>query len=113
MIALACILVALPVAVNQHGAVWDHAHRAVLDGAPQVLTLDRPDADAHRAASLRGIPTKPGYDRDEYPPATSAQGGAGADVEYVRSDVNRREGAALGRQLKPFCDGQRFVYLSW
>jgi len=29
---------------------------------------------------LRGIPTKKGFDRDEYPPAMSDEGGKGADV---------------------------------
>ena len=36
----------------------------------------------------RGIPTKKGFDRDEYPPAMSDEGGKGADVRYVRRAEN-------------------------
>lgn len=46
---------------------------------------------------------------DEYPPAVSREGGAGADVRLVRSSENRSAGAAMGGRLRPFCDGQAFV----
>lgn len=87
----------------------DHARAAVRRGQPRILHLDRKDADAHRAASLRGIPTEPGMDRDEYPPAATVEGGAGADVAYVPPSDNRSAGAIMRAQLAPFCDGQAFV----
>ena len=49
-----------------------------------------------------------GYDRDEYPPAESRQGGKGADVRHVPSADNRGAGASQGNQLRPYCNGQRF-----
>ena len=62
---------------------------------PRVLHLDRAGADANREASLRDVPTRPGFDRDEYPPAASREGGAGADVRYVVSSENRSAGSYM------------------
>ena len=74
----------------------------------RVLTLERNHADRRRRAALKRFPTKPGYDRDEYPPAVSEEGGLGSDVRYVRSGENRAAGASMGNQLEDYCDGQRF-----
>jgi hypothetical protein len=62
---------------------------------------------------LRGIPTKPGYDRDEYPPAMSDEGGTRADVRYVLSAENRSAGSVMRNQLAPYCDEQRFIFERW
>ncbi len=75
---------------------------------PSVLHIDRPGAAANRRAATRGIPTRKGYDRDEYPPAVSREGGEGADVRYVRSAENRSAGAYLGSRLRPYCNRQPF-----
>jgi hypothetical protein len=53
----------------KHRHILDHAFDARRKGKPRVLHIRRYEATANRRASLRGIPTKPGYDRDEYPPA--------------------------------------------
>jgi hypothetical protein len=86
----------------------DHVVDAIAAGEPGILHLDRAGADANRDASLRGIPTRAGYDRDEYPPAVSREGGRGADVRYVPSSDNRGAGTVMGERLSPYCDGQRF-----
>lgn len=96
---------------DRHGAVLRHAWFAIRrDDQPEHLTVARAQADRNRQASLRNWPTRTGFDRDEYPPAVSDQGGAGAHVRYVRSSVNRSAGAVMGAQLRPYCDGQRFRY---
>jgi hypothetical protein len=70
---------------------------------------------------LRDLPTRDGYDRDEYPPAVGRGVGPGlergrnprgwkADVRYVPSSENRSHGASLGAHLEKFCDGTRFRY---
>jgi hypothetical protein len=100
-----------PVRVRLSRARWPHIadHVAgVRRRYPLVLHIDRAGADENREESLRGIPTRPGYDRDEYPPAVAREGGEGADVRLVRSSENRSAGAAMGNRLRPFCDGQRF-----
>jgi hypothetical protein len=76
-----------------------------------VLHIDRAGAEANREESLRGVPTRPGFDRDEYPPTVAREGGGGADIRYVRSSENRSAGAYMGGRLRGWCDGQRFVIL--
>jgi hypothetical protein len=68
-----CTLRARVVIVNlpnrEDGPVLRHAWDAIRAGQPEILHIDREDAQAHRRASLRGIPKVPGKDLDEYPPA--------------------------------------------
>jgi len=65
---------------------------------------------------------KPGFDRDEYPPAVRRGKGKGlergrdprgwkADVRYVTSSENRSHGSKLGAMLDDFCNGTRFRYV--
>lgn len=93
---------------QRHAHVLDHAWDAIDAGHPAQLTIKRSEVKANRRASLRGIPTRPGYDRDEYPPAVSDEGGAGADVRYVASVENRSAGSLMGRQLRARPDGSCF-----
>jgi hypothetical protein len=98
-----------------------HFLDAVREGWPRTLVLNRPGASARRDRLLRGIPTKPGFDRDEYPPAVGRGKGPGlmrgvrpvgwmADVRYVPSAENRSHGSSLGSKLRRFCNGTRFRY---
>jgi len=125
-----CQRVDLPVVVNlddvKHVHLIDHERNAILgspvgelapdavDPAPRTLTLERDNADGRRREDLRGIPTRAGFDRDEYPPAVSEESGRHTDgsrssVAYVPSAENRSGGSVLGRQLASYCDGQRFI----
>lgn len=99
-----------------------HFLDALRNGWPRTLVLDRPGATARRDRLLAGIPTKHGYDRDEYPPAFARGRGPGlsrgtspigwlADVEYVPSAENRSQGATMGTMLRRFCNGTRFRYI--
>lgn len=106
-----CYVSPQPVAVDQDGAVYDHAQDAIDVGAPRVWTIDRAGAAERRRAAVRGWPTIEGYDRDEAPPAIAEQGGADASVRYLSSSFNRSQGAQLGAQLRHYCDGQSFVYV--
>jgi hypothetical protein len=76
---------------------------------------------APRAPAAR-YPTRPGYDRDEYPPAVGRGRGKGlrrgthprgwkADLRYIPSAENRSHGSTLGIKLRRFCDGTRFRYV--
>lgn len=104
-----------------------HVWAAVAAGEPGLLHIRRSEAKANRRASLRGIPPwgelskaqrqrlDPDHwdvmhDRDEYPPAMADEGGRGADVRYVLSSDNRSAGQAMGAQLAPFCDEQKFRF---
>lgn len=88
----------------------DHILDAIRNGERRLLHIDRRHADEHREEALRGIPTKPGFDRDEYPPAASREGGRGADVRYVPFRDNRGAGSSMGSQLRPYCEGQAFRF---
>jgi Deoxyribonuclease NucA/NucB len=104
---LRSVLVVL-ISRSRYPYTGDHVVDAIAAGEPAILHIDRAGADANRDASLRGIPTRVGYDRDEYPPAVSREGGAGADVRYVPSSDNRGAGTVMGERLSSYCDGQSF-----
>ena len=82
-----------------------HIMDAQASGHPSTLTLDRPGTAARRRASLSGIPTRPGMDRDEYPPATFLEGGAGASVRHVPLSDNRSAGGQMAAQLRGVPEG--------
>jgi hypothetical protein len=87
-----------------------HYLAAIRDGWPKVLTVHRAGADARRDKLLRPFATRPGMDRDEYPPAV-ARGSYRADVAYVPSSENRSHGSTMGIKLRRYCDGTRFEYV--
>jgi hypothetical protein len=107
---------------REYPNVRRHFRGAIRRDWPRRLVLNRPGADARRDRLLRDIPTREGFDRDEYPPAVGRGRGRGlergrnprgwkADVRYVRSGENRSHGATLGNELEPFCNGTRFRYV--
>ena len=104
--------------------VLAHAERAAARGWPSVYVITRRGADARRQRLLRAIPTRPGLDRDEVPPALGRGRGRGltrgrdpqgwkADVEYVPSGENRGAGSVMGVKLRRFCGGTRFRYVAF
>jgi hypothetical protein len=46
-----------------------HFRAAVARGWPRRHVLHRPGADARRDRLVQDMPTRDGFDRDEYPPA--------------------------------------------
>ncbi len=99
-----------------------HFLDALRKGWPRILVLNRSGADARRDRLLASYPTRPGMDRDEYPPAVGRGRGTGlergvnptgwrADVRYVPSHENRSHGSTMGIKLRRFCNGTRFRYV--
>jgi hypothetical protein len=78
-------------------------------GYPRRLVIWRKGADQRRDQLLQGIPTKPGYDRDEAPAAVLRKK-VQADVRYVPSGENRSAGSSLGRQISGYCNGVHVRY---
>jgi Deoxyribonuclease NucA/NucB len=93
---------------SRYPETTDHISDAIAAGQPSLLHIDRADEDAHRAASLADYPPRTGYDRDEYAPAMSREGGSGADVRYIDPSDNRGAGATMGNALEGWCEGQPF-----
>ena len=103
-----------------------HARAAIAKGWPRIMIVNRPGADDRRDRLLASsIPTKAGFDRDEYPAAVgrgrangSSRGlvrganprGWQADVAYVPSSENRSHGSSLGAKLRRYCNGVKFRY---
>jgi hypothetical protein len=107
---------------SEYPSIRRHVRGAIRRGWPRRLVLNRGGADARRDRLLREYPSRPGKDRDEYPPAIGRGRGRGlergrnprgwrADVRYVPSSENRSHGASLGNQLEPYCNGTRFRYV--
>ena len=84
-----------------------HIEDAVASGKPNTLTINRGGAAANRRDSLRGVQTKPGLDRDEFPPAMFQEGGKGASVRHINRADNRGSGACIGAQCRGLPDGLR------
>lgn len=91
----------------EHPESAGHIADAIKSGYPSTLTIQRAGAKPNRSASLRGIKTQPGKDRDEYPPAMFKEGGAGSSVRHIGSSDNRGAGACIGRQCSKFPDGTK------
>lgn len=62
--------------LSRYPETGDHIRDAIAEGHSDICTIDRDGADKRREESLKGIPTKPGYDRDEWPMAVCEEGGA-------------------------------------
>lgn len=88
-----------------------HIYSAIENGASDVCTIDRNSADENRKQSLKGIDTKEGYDRDEWPMAMCAEGGEGASVAYIDPSDNRGAGSWVGHQLSAYEDGERILFI--
>ncbi|CAN1596813.1 two-partner secretion domain-containing protein [Pseudomonas mediterranea] len=84
-----------------------HIEDAIDAGKPDTLTIDRTNTASNRRDSLRGIETKPGLDRDEYPPAMFQEGGQGASVRHISPSDNRGAGACIGAQCRGLPNGTK------
>lgn len=73
-----------------------HAQKA---GHPQVLTAGG-DIAANRAAALEGVPKISGLTRDEYPFASSMEGGKGAWVGHIPGSQQNAQGALIKNLTK-------------
>ncbi|RZM74390.1 hypothetical protein C3B51_19725 [Pseudoalteromonas rubra] len=92
---------------SKHPETAKHIEDAQAAGHPQTLTINRAGTAANRKASLRGVPTKKGYDRDEYPPAMFEEGGSGASVRYISPGDNRGAGSSIGAQCRGLACGTK------
>ena len=107
---------------TKYPSIRRHVLDALDAGWPRTLVVNRPGASPRRNRLLQGVPTREGFDRDEYPPAVGRGKGRGlvrgtaprgwrASVEYVPSSENRSHGSTLGTKLRRLCNGTRFRYV--
>lgn len=96
--------------VSKYPETAEHIKEAIKAGESAVCTIDRKGADENRKESLDGVETKDGYDRDEWPMAMCAEGGSGADIEYITPADNRGAGSWVGNALEDYPDGTRVLF---
>ncbi len=99
--------VTLDFSLSRFGEAAEHIQEAIAAGQPDVLTINRPMADANREASTGGLQKVPGKQLDEYPPAMFLEGGADAHVRAINPSDNLSAGAYLGNSLRGYPDGAR------
>ena len=75
-----------------------HAKDAMKGESSAVYTVDRAGRSPRRRQNMKGVPTKPKNDRDEWPPAVFAESSA-ASVRHIDCHSNRSFGCWLGKQL--------------
>jgi hypothetical protein len=88
----------LEISANKYPDLAENILNAQKAGYPQVLTAGG-DAAGNRAAALQGVPIIPGLARDEYPFASSLEGGQGAWVGYIPESQNNAQGGLISRFL--------------
>ncbi|EIT86417.1 NucB [Fictibacillus macauensis ZFHKF-1] len=99
--------VTLPMA--KYPETGKHIKDAIAAGHSAVCTIDRGGAADRRKESLKGYPTKPGYDRDEFPMAMCKEGGKGADIRYITPADNRGAGSYIGNHVENYPDGTKVL----
>jgi hypothetical protein len=65
----------------------------------RALPVNREGVAARRKAATKELETKPGFDRDEAPPAVLRRDGDPVTVRHVPSGDNRSAGSQIGHQL--------------
>lgn len=93
---------------NRYPETAQHIRNSIENGKSEICTIDRAGAAENRSKSLRDVPTKKGYDRDEYPMAFCEEGGYGADIEYILPSDNRGAGSWISHQVDELEDGMTF-----
>ncbi|WP_231506400.1 NucA/NucB deoxyribonuclease domain-containing protein [Paenibacillus sp. UNC451MF] len=88
-----------------------HIKDAIASGESAICTIDRKGAEDNRKKSLHDVPTKKGYDRDEWPMAMCDEGGEGADIRYISPSDNRGAGSWVSNQVEKYPDGTKVMFI--
>jgi hypothetical protein len=99
----------------RHPQAAAHIEHAQKNGQPSVLHIDRAGATERRAAATGTVnPSRkpsPRYERDEYPPAFTREGGTNSNVRWISPQDNRGAGASMGAQTRDLPDGAKIRVL--
>lgn len=106
--AEADVVISFP--ADRYPETAEHIQKAIEAGESAICTIDREGAEDNRKESLAGIPTKDGYDRDEWPMAMCAEGGEGANIAYIDPSDNRGAGSWVGNRLEDLPDGTEVMF---
>ncbi|MGY5359883.1 RHS repeat-associated core domain-containing protein, partial [Cronobacter dublinensis] len=92
---------------KEYKQTFGHIEDVINQRNKDIYTISRSSAHMNRNESLKGYPTKEGFDRDEFPMAMFKEGGKGASVRYIDPSDNRGAGSSIANALKPFPDGTK------
>ncbi|MDA1361624.1 NucA/NucB deoxyribonuclease domain-containing protein [Glycomyces luteolus] len=86
-----------------------HIRGAQKKGYPRILTKDSSKSKNRRRRnlSLFRVPIRRGKDRDEYPFASTQEGGHGASIKYLDPSDNTGAGSSLRHQWSGLPNGSR------
>lgn len=100
---------------SKHPEAAAHIEHAQKNGQPTVLHIDRAGAAQRRRESTgsvhRNPKPAPHYERDEYPPAMTRQGGHNANVRFINPHDNRGAGSSMRAQTQDLPDGSKIRVL--
>lgn len=96
---------------SRYAEAAEHIEHAQRNGQPSILHIDRSNAAGNRRESTGRVKLNPkpapGYDRDEYPPAFTREGGHNANVRFIDPHDNRGAGASMRAQTHDLEDNAR------
>lgn len=98
---------------SQAPTIYNNTVNAISQGKPNLLHYDPSNIIQNRKDALKGYPSRgsEGLDRDEYPYASTKEGGKGALVNYVPLSENRSQGALLGAVESVLKPGDAFFVM--
>ena len=95
--------------------IYIHTINSFKMGKPEMLHYDKNSsiANKRRYQAVKGIPSRgsEGLERDEYPYASTFEGGASANVAYVPSKENKQQGADLASLYSKMDQGEMFLVI--
>jgi RHS repeat-associated protein len=97
--AAAELLPELQISATKYPNLAENIENALRAGHPDVLTHGG-DVAANRAAALEGIPNIRGLSRDEFPFASSMEGGRGSWVGHIPAAEQNSQGALISNFLR-------------
>lgn len=92
---------------SQYPATFGHIADAIKLGHASIVIILRNAAKSNRKLSLKGIKTRIGLDRDEWPMAMFKEGGKDAHVRHIDPSDNRGAGSSIGDILSDLPDGTK------
>ncbi|WP_223274363.1 RHS repeat-associated core domain-containing protein [Escherichia albertii] len=92
---------------SQYPATFGHIADAIKAGHASIVTILRNAAKSNRKLSLKGIKTRLGLDRDEWPMAMFKEGGKDAHIRHIDPSDNRGAGSSIGDILSNLPDGTK------
>ena len=96
---------------SRHPQAAEHIDHAQRNGQPTVLHINREGAVQNRHDSTGRVKLNPkpapGYERDEYPPAFTREGGHNANIRFINPHNNRGAGASMRAQTHDLPDNAK------